>query len=326
MDNTTPLTHVVTADDMLANGLLLANYSDQQINRCGEKKNRQRFNTNFGASPAVLCTIYKDLQEVNNEFIQLEGSTANLKWFLRTILYLRRYPIEDDFETIFHLSSRYVRGPIWKMIEKIQALKMKKIIWPDDLSFGDIWVMTVDGTHVWIEEPAHEVYSQDSDYFSHKFNKAGINYEIGISLATRKVIWMNGPFKAGRNDLQIFVKEGLENRLQMLGQKAIGDGIYRGHENTISYPNYHDSYAVKKFKSRALKSHEDYNGMCKTFKILSGRFRHGVQKIASAFESVAVICEYKIEADEPLFDVLVEDVVLGGPDDEVEELMAALDL
>ena len=73
-----------------------------------------------------------------------------------------------------------------------------------------------------------------------------------------------------------------------------------------------DSYGVKKFKSRALKQHKDFNGMTKTFKILSGRFRHGVGKIAAAFESVAVICQYKIERDEPLFDVLIEDVVFGN--------------
>ena len=52
--------------------------------------------------------------------------------------------------------------------------------------------MTVDGTHVWIEEPGHEIHSQDSQYFSHKFNKAGINYELGVSIALGRLIWMNG--------------------------------------------------------------------------------------------------------------------------------------
>ena len=128
---------------------------------------------------------------------------------------------------------------------------------------------------------------------------------------------MNGPFKAGRNDLNIFIEEGLEARLLHLKKKAIGDGIYKGHDKAVSFPNKHDSYGVKKFKSRALHRHEDFNGMTKTFRILSGRFRHGVGKIARAFESVAVICQYKIEADEPLYDVLVEDIVFGGPQEPV---------
>ena len=37
-------------------------------------------------------------------------------------------------------------------------------------------------------------------------------------------------------------------------------------------------------------------------------FRHGLQKIAIAFEAVAVICQYKIEAEEPLYDVLIDDI------------------
>ena len=176
-----------------------------------------------------MCTIYEDLQKSHAEdasvdptqLMRLEGSQANLGWFLRALLYLRRYPLEEDFETLFHLSSRYARRPIWNMIKKIQYLKFKKISWPDDLRFSNIWIMAVDGTHVRIEEPGHEKYSQDSDYFSHKFNSAGINYEFRICLATRNVIWMNGPFKAGRNNLVIFVEEGLEERLQSLGKKAI---------------------------------------------------------------------------------------------------------
>ena len=41
--------------------------------------------------------------------------------------------------------------------------------------------------------------------------------------------------------------------------------------------------------------------------ILLERFRQETGKVGSAFEAVAVICQYKIEAEEPLWDVLVED-------------------
>ena len=30
-----------------------------------------------------------------------------------------------------------------------------------------------------------------------------------------------------------------------------------------------------------------------------------------AFESVSVICQYKIETNDPLFDVLIKDIVFG---------------
>ena len=80
------------------------------------------------------------------------------------------------------------------------------------------------------------------------------------------------------------------------------------NQDTISYPNTHDPHPVKKVKSMALKQHKAFNGMTKSFQILWQAFRHDVWKIGIAFEAVAVICQYKIEAEEPLYDILIEDV------------------
>ena len=97
----------------------------------------------------------------------------------------------------------------------------------------------------------HPIWSQDRGHHSHKYNRAGINYQLGISFAENKRIWMNSLFKAGKNDVSIFTKNGLKNRLLNLKKKAIGDGGYYGHYNCISAPNIHDSKAVWTFKSRA---------------------------------------------------------------------------
>jgi len=317
------VTHIVTPEDMLKEGLLTVKYDEKQLQRCCDETNQGRFKDSFGVLPATICKIYEDLQNSNAEdkstnpprSMRLKGSKNNLKWFLRTIYYLRKYPTENDIERQLTVNKGWASTNIWVIIEKIQYLKFKKITWPDDLGGEDIWIVTVDGTHIWLYEPDHPLFSQDSDYYSHKFNKAGINYELGIAIASGKLIWLNGPFKAGKNDLQIFVGGGLRDRLKQLGKKAIGDGIYRGNQDTVSYGNSHDSRQVKLFKSRALKRHEDFNGMTKTFKILQGPFRHGTIKIARAFEAVSVICQYKIERDEPLFDVLIDDVLNGNDED-----------
>ena len=282
------------------------------LNRCKIESNKRRFKTSFGVSPATMCKIYIDLQRSDVEdtttnpptSMRLVGSETNFKWFLRTVYYLRKYPIEEDFERTLAINIGWARTNIWRVMQKIQYLKYKKITWSDGLGGEDIWILTVDGTHVWLCEPGHAEFSQDSDYYSHKFNKAGINYELGIAIASGKLIWMNGPFLAGKNDLQIFTGGGLKARLLQLEKKAIGDGGYSGHQEAISSPNSHDSRPVKLFKSRALKRHEGFNGMTKSFQILRERFRHGPGKIGIAFESVAVICQYKIEAEEPLWDVL----------------------
>jgi hypothetical protein len=129
--------------------------------------------------------------------------------------------------------------------------------------------------------------------YSHKLNKAGKSYELGIGL-NGGLIWMNGPlFDAGENDITIFRKpNGLKDRLELLGEKAIGDLGCRGEPKFVSYPNPDDYKRVAMFKSRALKRHENFNCMTKVFEILSGRFRHTEDKFGSAFEAVCVLCQY----------------------------------
>ena len=66
---------------------------------------------------------------------------------------------------------------------------------------------------------------------------------------------------------------------------------------------------LRKFKTRALKRHEKFNGHMKVFECLSNRFRSGKEKFAACFEAVAVICQYQIENDKPMFDVLIQDIL-----------------
>jgi hypothetical protein len=270
------ITHIVTDAEMTSLGLLTVHYDEEQLWRCGDKTNQYRFKITFGVTPITMLTIYEDLQTSTAEDTNtnpprsmcLKGSKTNLKCLLRTVYYLRKYPTEDDIDRVLKMNKGWARTNIWDLIEKIQYLKFKKITWPDDLASEDIWIMTVDGTHVWMYEPGHPEFSQDSEYSSHKFNKAGINYELGIAIASGKLIWMKGPYKAGKNDLQIFTGAGLKARLLQLKKKAIGDGGYSGHQEAISSPNTHDSCQVKLFKSRALKRREGSNGMTKSFQIL----------------------------------------------------------
>jgi hypothetical protein len=197
---------------------------------------------------------------------------------------------------------------VWHYLRKLQALKSEEIVWPDDWG-SDIWIITVDGTHCWIEEPTHPDWSQDRTYYSHKYNKAGVNYELGISIPYSRFVWMNGPFKSDKSDSSIFRDKGLKEKLRSIGKKAIGDRVYNGHKKECSTYNAHDCHGVRKFKSRALERHENFNNMTKRFGCLSGRFRHGVEQFASCFEAICVICQYQLEDDMPLFDVLIEDIM-----------------
>jgi hypothetical protein len=210
--------------------------------------------------------------------------------------FLRKYPTEDEREALFDVSKSWGAHRQWEFVEKIQSLKGDKIVWDDSFyEADDIWIVSVDGTHCWIEEPKHPTWSQDTDYYSHKYNKAGLDYELAIALTTSRLVWMRGPFPAGSNDISIFCKKGLHDRLVALEKKAIGDGGYSGHHATISTPNAHDSYGVKRFTSRALKRHETFNGHTKVFDCLSGRFRHSVPRFANCcFSASITIFEHRV--------------------------------
>ena len=120
---------------------------------------------------------------------------------------------------------------------------------------------------------------------------------------------MNGPFPAGRSDNSIFKSEGLKAKLEATSKRGIADGGYPGHPRLLSTPNNHDAKPVNLFKSRALRRHEKFNGMIKQFDCLKGRFRHSAERFAQCVEAVAVVCQYKLEMGDPLFDVLIEAVV-----------------
>ena len=190
-------------------------------------------------------------------------------------------------------------------------------MWPESHVVGnDIWVCTVDGTMSASNEIAGKDNPKDPQLFSHKHHSAGFNAEVAVSVKESRCIWINGPGPAGRDvDLVLFrQKGGLREKLLETGKKAIGDGGYSGEPLVVSTPNGHDSASVRKFKARALKRHEKFNNMLKNFKVLSAKFRHTAHKkddsvdgaeeadeldkhdrAVTAFEAVAVICQYQLE-------------------------------
>jgi hypothetical protein len=314
-DDLSRVTSIVMPSEFMEMGLAVF-YKPHRILQSSKATNIERFKKHFGVKPFVCSTIWEDLQtstspDLDNQgtpLLPVQGNKLKPRHFLMALHHLKRYPTELEREGPWDISPFKGREWVRFFLLRLQALKYVKIVWPEDWG-DDTWVLTVDGTHVWIEEPSHPEWSQDSKYFSHKFGKAGINYELGIAIATSRLVWLNGPFKAGRNDISIFKDHGLKEKLLGCGKMAIGDKGYSGHTDSVSYFNRFDTRPVQKFKSRALKRHETFNNMTKRYRILRGPFRHGVQNFAMAFEAVCVLCQYQIEYDEPLFDVFIEDVL-----------------
>ena len=154
-DDDNPLiTHVVTPKEMMTTGLIITGYTEERLTRCRPATNKIRFKRTFGIEAVTMVTIYEDLQRITKENMRLVGSKRNLKWFLRTIFYLRKYPTEDNIERELNINKDHARQKIWDVMKKIQYLKHKKITWPRDFGGDNIWVISVNGTHVWLFEPS----------------------------------------------------------------------------------------------------------------------------------------------------------------------------
>ena len=176
-----------------------------------------------------------------------------------------------------------------------------QIVWPEDNS-NEIFICSVDGTHCLIEEPRDKAKSKDPAFYSHKFHKAALNYELGVSVFKNQLVWINGPFPAAINDITIYRQYGLKDKIPP-GKKLIADNGYRGEKDTIATPSIYDDVALKLFKRRARARQESFNQRIKIFQCLSTRFKHTLGKHKIVFEAVCVIVQYQIESDNPLFDV-----------------------
>ena len=95
-DDNSLITHVVTPTEMMTTGLIITGYTEERLTRCSPATNKLRFKRTFGVTARTMVTIYEDLQRITDENMRLVGSERNLKWFLRTIFYLQKYPTEDN--------------------------------------------------------------------------------------------------------------------------------------------------------------------------------------------------------------------------------------
>ena len=306
---------ILTGDNMLRHGLKLLGWTDRQLDRKSRRKREKQFflfKSDYGASPHVVAQIFEDLQTTNIVAAQIRNASLEDVCFLFFALnILKVYPTEGQRQNKWHRCDKKLREHGWDMLLRLQALKTAKIVWPTAAEIGNnIFIGSVDGTHVEIEEPNHPVFPKDKTAFSYKNHSAGLAYEIVVSLSESRIIWINGPFPASMHDSKIFNSPGgLRARLEGTGLRLIGDSGYQGNDDIVSRLNSMDSQEVSKFKTRARLRHEAVNAKIKTLRCTdSGRFRHkgnhkGQSKFQVFFEAAVVITQYKMEISEPLFDI-----------------------
>ena len=146
------------------------------------------------------------------------------------------------------------------------------------------------------------------DFYSHKFRSAGLKYEIGLNILTGDMVWLHGPFRCGKGDINV-ARHALINALEE-GEMVEADLGYRGEQFKIKTPSslHVRSDEERKMKALVRARHETVNERMKNFSILSNVFRHDLRKHSAVFRAVAVITQLSIEDGEPLFQVHYQDI------------------
>jgi hypothetical protein len=123
--------------------------------------------------------------------------------------------------------------------------------------------MTVYGTDFRI--PQKEAATKGNAFASHKYaGKSALCYELGVDILAGNLVWIQGPYPAGKyTDIKIFNK-ALSNFLVEAGERVEADKGYRGHLDKIKCPgNDANPTENREMQGRARARHETLNGRLK---------------------------------------------------------------
>ena len=157
--------------------------------------------------------------------------------------------------------------------------------------------MTVDGTDFRI--PQKGAATKGNAFASHKYvGKSTLRYELGVDILAGNLVWIQGPYPAGKyTDINIFNKV-LRNFLKR----------YRGHPDKIKCPGNDTNPAENRWmQGRVRARHKMLNGRLKNWGILSQVFRHHITMHGDVFRACAVVTQLTIQDSEPLFEVKYAD-------------------
>ena len=135
-------------------------------------------------------------------------------------------------------------------------------------------------------------------WFSHKFKRAGLTYEIGLNVHTADSCWAYGGFPAAVNDLTL-AKRGVLSVLPA-GELIIADKGYKGEPHRIITPI--DDYSTNfNYQHKIMMTRQEcVNKRVKDWHFMSATWRHGWESHIRTFYAVIALTQIKLENGEPL--------------------------
>lgn len=174
---------------------------------------------------------------------------------------------------------------------------MKQIVWENrnKMDRGNDCLVSVDGTDFRIAEHGRKFYS-------HKFKKSGLRYEVCICILTGDIVWINGPYQCGTwPDISIF-RDSLKSFLAPNERVEADDGyIGEAPENVKCPKSFTNPAETEYMQQRVRNRQETVNNRFKNWGILRQLYRHNITRHGDVFRSIAVVTQLSINQGDKLF-------------------------
>ena len=244
-----------------------------------------------------------------------------IEHLLWTLLFLKAYPKQKVLCSLCGgIDHDTVRKWIWQFISAICALEatvvsyivlilhllsqltllvMQQIVWENrfKLDKGNDCLVTVDGTDFRIAEHGRPFYS-------HKFKKSGLRYEVALCILTGDIVWINGPYECGKwPDIEIF-RNSLVSQLAPNERVEADDGYIGEHPQHVKCPKgIANPFETEYMQQRARNRQETVNNCFKFWGALKQVWRNPIVLHGDAFRAIAIVTQVAINSGERLFEV-----------------------
>jgi hypothetical protein len=132
-----------------------------------------------------------------------------------------------------------------------------------------------------------------------------LKYEIAFDVYHSKVVLINGPFRGGERDKNIFgfaLKAKVKCSKKVITGQVYGNKSLAEDYKKLSLPDPMDASELNNFKSWARLCEETFNGRLKFFGALCQTFRHNPDNHVHTFEAICVIVQYQMDNGSKLYD------------------------
>jgi hypothetical protein len=155
-------------------------------------------------------------------------------------------------------------------------------------------------------------------FYSYKYRKSGLRYEVGLCILTGDIVWINGPYECGVwNDVSIF-RNSLLSHLAANERVEADDGYVGEHPRYIKCPRGIGNPRSTQFMQQRVRNRqESINERFKNWTSMKTVWRHDMALHGDAFRVIAIVSQLSINNGEKLFECGYRDLTV---DDDLDDL------